>query len=55
MSKCTGCDQHNAVHTYHNKDMYCDDCYEEHNYMLNMIHAIHMADCLIDEEFDNED
>lgn len=45
MSKCAGCDQHNAV-IYHNEDMYCEDCYEEH---------IHMADCLIDEEFDNED
>lgn len=54
MSKCTGCDQHNAV-IYHNEDMYCEDCYEEHIYMVNIIHHIHMADCLIDEEFDNED
>ena len=28
MSKCAGCDQHNAV-IYHNEDMYCHDCYDE--------------------------
>ena len=28
MSKCTGCDQHNAV-IYHDEDMYCEDCYQE--------------------------
>jgi len=60
VSKCTGCDQHNAV-IYHNEDMYCEDCYEQHIYMLDIIHHI-QADCLIykdyndlDEEFDSED
>jgi hypothetical protein len=28
MSKCTGCDQHNAV-IYDDEDMYCHDCYNE--------------------------
>ena len=28
MSKCAGCDQHNAV-IYHNEDMYCHDCYDD--------------------------
>ena len=28
MSKCAGCDQHNAV-IYHDDDMYCEDCYQE--------------------------
>ena len=28
MSKCSGCDQHNAV-IYHDHDMYCHDCYRE--------------------------
>ncbi len=28
MSKCTGCDQHNAV-IYDDDDMYCHDCYNE--------------------------
>ena len=71
MSKCAGCDQHNAniydpdvddmycydchLEKQQEDECYCDDCYEEHNYMLNMMHAIHIADFLIDEEFDNED
>lgn len=45
MSKCAGCDQHNAV-IYYNEDMYCHDCYYE---------CLDDADCLIDEGFDNED
>lgn len=28
MSKCAGCDQHNAV-IYDDEDMYCHDCYNE--------------------------
>ena len=28
MSKCSGCDQHNAV-IYDDEDMYCHDCYNE--------------------------
>jgi len=28
MSKCAGCDKHNAV-IYHNEDMYCHACYDE--------------------------
>lgn len=28
MSKCAGCDQHNAV-IYHDDDMYCEDCYKD--------------------------
>jgi len=61
MSKCAGCDQHNAV-IYHKEDMYCHDCYyecldgadcliDETNYMLALKEQLEM----LDERFDNED
>jgi len=28
-SKCAGCDQRKAS-IYHDEDMYCEDCFEEH-------------------------